>query len=236
MEGTTENHYEATISGEKVTKPGIDYYLMAADTHEARAYDGSDMKPHHIEIDSGLFSFEDTFDLRPRPEWDTTDGRWTVIDHEFTPLETGGEKWYEAKLDVPRLANCTIETDVKLGGSIDGWYYTAVSACESGEEDSHNVRLKLLGYRHNVKRVEMWVDAYKVIDRDVSFNCPVRAKISISNSIITAYVNDEQVAQFFDQEYQGVSHIKLSVYYKYDGQDRDTFDNFLVEEMPVDRE
>ena len=230
MESTMENHYEATIPAEKVTKPGIDYYLMAADTHEARACAGNDIAPHHIELDSGLFSFEDTFDLRPRPEWDITNGSWTVINDEFTPLETGGGKWYEATLDVPKLVNCTIETDVKLGGT-NQWYNDAISACESAE-DSHTIRLKLYGYSHKVERVVMYVDSYTVISRDVSFNCPVRAKISISNSIITAYVNDEQIGQFFDPQYQGVSHIKLSVYYDRDGQDRAIFDNFLVEEMP----
>ncbi|MCK4579727.1 MAG: VWA domain-containing protein, partial [Dehalococcoidia bacterium] len=158
MKNTAGDHYEAAIPAGEVSDLGIDYYLMAADIHEARAYDGNDTEPHHIAINGELFSFEDPFHLKPRPEWDTTNGSWTVINDEFTPLETGKNKWYEAKLDVPLLLNCTIETDVKLGSTYH-WYYTAISACESGE-DSHTIRLRLDGYGNKVQQVVMYVDSY----------------------------------------------------------------------------
>ncbi len=235
MENTAGNHYEAAIPAGEVSDLGIDYYLTAADTHEARAYDGSDIEPYHIVINGELFSFEDTFDLRPRPEWDTTDGRWTVIDHEFTPLETGGEKWYAAKLDVPRLINCTIETGVYLASRMGTWgvrsSYATVAACESGEDSSHTVRLILQGTRNRVDIIEIWSDDDKISSREVSYACPVHAKLSINDSIITGYVNDEQVGQFFDPQYQSVSQIQLRIYYGANGNDRTTFDNFLVEEM-----
>jgi VWFA-related protein len=57
MENTAGNHYEAAIPAGEVSDLGIDYYLMAADSHGARTYDGNDTAPYFIRTikDSILF-------------------------------------------------------------------------------------------------------------------------------------------------------------------------------------
>jgi len=55
MENTAGNHYEAAIPAGEVSDLGIDYYLMAADSHGARTYDGNDTAPYFIRTIKDLF-------------------------------------------------------------------------------------------------------------------------------------------------------------------------------------
>ncbi|MCK4394653.1 VWA domain-containing protein [Candidatus Bipolaricaulota bacterium] len=240
MESTTENHYKATIPSKEVSDLGIDYYLIAADTHETRAYDGSDIEPYHIAPTPSptpeLFSFEDTFDLRPRPEWDTANGSWTVINHCFTALETDAEKWYRAMIDVPELINYKVEADVFLGNSRR---YDANQLCAvqiymlEGAPDEHGIWFNLWGRNHKAEYVEVWTNGpSRIIKKAFSADPPVHMAIEIRDGVVIVWVNEEEIVTFFDPQHQETVRVGLALYYGKNEKERTTVDNFVVEEMP----
>jgi len=199
------------------------------------------------EVVAGDSLFSDDFPIQPDERWDITNGKWTVINGQFTALARSPDKWYQATVDSGNLQNYTIEVDVYLGTCCDTRYsdsgrnrtqcYARLVLRESlSGNEQHTVYFQLRGVNHKLNETKLSTSSYSVDVRAVEADSPIHVKVEVRGALYTAYVNGERVSEFFDPMYEEdvTAEVGLGIYYEGNSEpsDRTTFDNFRIEEIP----
>ena len=170
--------------------------------------------------------FEDTFDLRPRPEWQAVIGNWRVVDGHLTT--DPGSDWRRTMVGDERWVDYVLDVDVWA----DDWFYPVriiVRAGEVGhmavETNIHGTDWILLsdGDEHVIAHGGEGIDSYGRYEEAYHFT------IEVQGDIYTAYLDGTRLLQVQDGTFvAGKVGLAFRTFLH---QDPTWFDNFTVAEL-----
>lgn len=166
-----------------------------------------------------LLPFEDTFDLRPRPEWETVLGTWRVVDGHLTAEKEGaGRQMIVVGDDNWRNYTITVEIAVSCGGSVQIITRATNDGYIEFSYDGLDFRWELVrgGNEETIAEVARNCYDYRLTEAH-------NYKVSVNDDIFTAYLDGQQLLQVQDSTYDhgqvGLAYTSYNLIW---------FDNFKV--------
>jgi len=200
------------------------------------------------QLPAGDFLFSDDFHVQPDERWDITNGKWTAINGQFTPLEKEVGKVYTSDINVSKLRNYVIEVDVYMG-RVHDHYHNKQGSCAAfiigrgSVSDDHDTYLRLDGEDQKLVQALLMSDDIVVDKKGIDAQGCIHVRIEVRGGHHVIFINGKQTSEFFDPLYQEAELTTVGVGSWYlevvisgkvctEVLDRTTFDNFRIEEIP----